>query len=342
MCSSDLTTYGLGLAIGGLPVRLDALVQAYTTLAGDGHVRPLAWRSDVPGTVGPRIFRPSTSALLSLWLSDPVARLPTFPRMGASEYPFPVAVKTGTSADYRDAWTVAWSSRWLVGVWVGDPTATPMVKLGGFQAAAELAQRVMLGLHEDDRQGLSDVTFPPPEGWVSARVCPMSGALATAACPAAVTEWFPEAPTADCDVHRRLPVDIRDGTPATPSTPSSFVRTQTFTELPARYAAWQDRMGLARAPRQGGVAQEPTVRVTSPGAGILVRADPESPLSTLALEATVEPAVPQLLWLVDGEPFAVVDYPYSARWPIVPGEHRFEARVPYTPIGSAAVRITAR
>ena len=36
--------------------------------------------------------------------------------MGATEYPFPVAVKTGTSQAYHDAWTIAWSRDYLVGV----------------------------------------------------------------------------------------------------------------------------------------------------------------------------------------------------------------------------------
>jgi penicillin-binding protein 1C len=60
-----------------------------------------------------------TRCHLTLFLSDPMARLPTFPRMGFNEYPFPVAVKTGTSSNHSDAWTVAYSSKFLVGVWVG-------------------------------------------------------------------------------------------------------------------------------------------------------------------------------------------------------------------------------
>ena len=58
-----------------------------------------------------------TARLLTLFLSDPQARLPTFPRMGMAEYRFPVAVKTGTSQAYRDNWTIGYTRDVTVGVW---------------------------------------------------------------------------------------------------------------------------------------------------------------------------------------------------------------------------------
>jgi penicillin-binding protein 1C len=63
--------------------------------------------------------------------------------MGSIEYPFPVAVKTGTSSRFRDAWAVACSSRYLVGAWVGDPDFRPMRRLTGSSSAAELVKRVL-------------------------------------------------------------------------------------------------------------------------------------------------------------------------------------------------------
>jgi penicillin-binding protein 1C len=347
--------YGLGLAIGGLPVTLSDLVQAYTVLAGDGRLRPLGWRADQPVQPGPRLVSEATARQMALFLSDPMARLPSFPRMGASEYPFPVAVKTGTSADYRDAWTVAWSTRWLVGVWVGDPTNQPMAHLGGFTAAAELAQDVLLDLHADEGDGLADRSFPPPVGYQSARVCALTGQRAGDACPRAVTEWFRPAdlPTDPCAAHQRIAIDDRDGGLATAATPARHVRLETFVDLPARYASWQAQAGLPRPPsgRDGGVTRRvsvgveaPVVRIVTPANGEHLIRDPEAPAgqATLALQATVDPPVGQLLWLVDGEPFAVVDYPYATRWPLSAGEHHFEARVPFTEVGSKVVRVTTQ
>src|SRR5438552_616787 len=83
-----------------------------------------------------RLLSEDTARLVTLFLADPMARLPTFPRMGPSEYPFPVAVKTGTSSKYRDALTVAYSTRYVVGVWLGRPDYRPMSRLTAFSSAA--------------------------------------------------------------------------------------------------------------------------------------------------------------------------------------------------------------
>ena len=44
---------------------------------------------------------------------------------------------------------------------------------------------------------------------------------------------------------------------------------------------------------------------------------------------------------MDGEPFAVVGHPYVARWPVEPGSHEFEVRLPYRTDSSVSVRIEA-
>src|SRR5262249_31062937 len=125
--------YGLTMAIGGLPVTLERLVRAYGVLAGDGRLGELRWLAAEAAPAPARAVLPEgTAREVALSLSDPQARLPGFPRMGALEYPFPVAVKTGTSSGYRDAWTVAWSTRYLVGAWVGHPDRRPMSGLSGY------------------------------------------------------------------------------------------------------------------------------------------------------------------------------------------------------------------
>jgi penicillin-binding protein 1C len=109
--------YGLGLAIGGLPTTLERLVRAYTAVARDGRMVELRWRLDDP-LVEKRVMSEEAARLVTLFLSDPQARLPTFPRGGALEYPFGAAIKTETSSRFRDAWAVGWTGRHLVGAWV--------------------------------------------------------------------------------------------------------------------------------------------------------------------------------------------------------------------------------
>src|SRR5216683_2078981 len=47
-------------------------------------------------------------------------------------------------------------------------------------------------------------------------------------------------------------------------------------------------------------------------------------LNRLTLKVVVEPRVPQVVWYVDGEPFAVTDPDKPVLWPIQPGTHRFQ------------------
>ncbi len=69
--------------------------------------------------------------------------------------------------------------------------------------------------------------------------------------------------------------------------------------------------------------------------------DPEAPpgRSTLALTVTVDPPTEQVVWYVDGEPWMISDYPYTARWPLIAGAHTFQARTPFTNSRSQLVSI---
>lgn len=349
--------YGLGLAIGALPVSLEQLVGAYTALAGDGHRQELAWtaRSAAePAPEGRRVFSEETARLVTLFLADPQARLPTFPRMGSTEYPFPVAVKTGTSSRYRDAWTVAWSDRYLVGAWVGDPDERPMSHLSGYRVAAGLVQEVLLHLHGPGSEGIGRPDFPPPRGWRRERLCPLSGGRATAACNGARIEWLPgdAPPPADCAAHRLVALDRRTGRAARAGSAPSAVEWRAEVTLPPRYAAWLAAQSLpATGEAEAGepapamrmlAGAEPRVEVISPEPGSRLLRDPETPahLRTVALRAVVDPPAPQLVWYLDGRPLATVESPYELRWPLVPGEHVFQARVPFTGARSRLVRVT--
>lgn len=354
--------YGLGIAIGGLPVTLEEMMRAYLTLAGDGRSSGFRWHADQPLPPQRRIISEETARQITLFLSDPLARLPTFPRMGAEEYRFPVAVKTGTSTAFRDAWAVAWSNRYLVGAWVGHPAFRPMNRLSGYLSAADLVQQVLQVLHRDQMDGFADLSFPPPRGYRPARVCALTGARATDACEQVFLEWFRpgEEPTDDCAAHQLRAIDRRNGLLATAGTPRSEVEVRTFVSLPPRYAAWQDASSLPRPPDEVsvlhpgeappvGLAAGPALashrpvrlRITSPEARTRLLRDPETPpaLSTLALTAVVDPPVRQVVWYVDGRPYQTTDYPYTARWRLQPGEHTFQVRIPFTPEGSPEVKV---
>ena len=174
--------FGLAMAIGALPTSLDRLMRAYTALAEDGMDDDLAWFEGVEPDPQ-RIITSDAARLVGRFLSDPMARLPSFPRYGSSEFPFAVALKTGTSQGYRDAWTIAWSHQYVVGVWVGRADAGPMRQLSGGRAAAQLAQKVMLRLHGALRTDLVAGDFAAPAGRHRTELCP------DPACTEHLTEW---------------------------------------------------------------------------------------------------------------------------------------------------------
>ena len=345
--------YGAGLAIGGLYVTLKDLVQAYGVLANDGRAAPLRWfDGSAPTSAGKQLIPEDAARQISLFLADPMARLPSFPRMGAMEYPFAVALKTGTSQGFRDAWCLAYTEKFVVGVWMGHARNYPMNRTSGGTTAAELVRSVLELLHPEEMKGLQERPFPPPRGWKASRICLLSGRLASEDCPAVAVEWFQPGtePPPERDVHRKVKIDLRTGGLAGPDCPPQFTQVKAFTVLEPQFAAWARASGLELLPPELAGTPEPALLptafrllVTRPRPGTLLQ-DPEAPpgQQSVALEATVSPPAPQVVWYVDGRPFKVVDYPYSARWKLQGGTHTFQVRLPFAPQASEPTRLTIK
>lgn len=360
----DARRYGLGLSIGAMPVTVERVVQAYSVLANDGRWRSLNWYKGQPVLTRP-LLSPATARLVSLHLSDPGARLPSFPRMGSTEYAFPVALKTGSSEGLRDAWTIAYSRRYVIGVWLGNPDARPMHEVTGAGNAAELARRVLDYLHGPEKQGFADLGFPAPEGYSKVAICALTGKRATKACDLVFEEWFPpgQEPQQDDDAYLRLAVDVRNGLLAQASTPARHVEYRTFINLPPRYADWAAAAGLPRPPQEvsrmgnadavsrrgpvpdgeGSVAGpgQTLLRIVAPGNGLKLMRDPALPphRNTIGLRVEVNPPMREVLWLVDGKPYQLAAYPYTVRWPLQPGKHVIQVRAPFAAEVSAPVSI---
>ncbi|MES2203133.1 MAG: PBP1A family penicillin-binding protein [Patescibacteria group bacterium] len=136
--------YGLTLVLGGGEVTPLEMTSAYGTFAADGmhyNTTPILKVEDSAGNtieddtqpVGTQALDATVAQEISDVLSDPVARAP----LGENDiFSFPghdVAVKTGTTNDTRDAWTVGYTPDIAVGVWAGNNDNTPMVKkVSGF------------------------------------------------------------------------------------------------------------------------------------------------------------------------------------------------------------------
>lgn len=187
--------YGLGLTLGSGEVSLWELAQAYVTIARSGAPLPLNVNAlELPKNTPSSSPPPSAPwQLITDMLSDSHARARAFGVQSLLTLPFPAAVKTGTSSDFRDTWTVGFTTAYTVAVWVGNFDSAPMQKVSGVTGAAPLWHRIMLHLHERR----DPAAFPVPEGMVQRPICAVSGARPTPACPAIVEEYFAPADLAE-------------------------------------------------------------------------------------------------------------------------------------------------
>ena len=146
--------YGYSLALGSADVTLLALTNAYRALAnggvagttGDLPRRPLTPR-DTAAKAAQRVFSVDASFIITTVLSDNNARTRTFGFDSPLATRFFSAVKTGTSKDMRDNWTVGFTSRYTVGVWVGNADGTPMWDVSGVTGAAPVWAAIVGYLH---------------------------------------------------------------------------------------------------------------------------------------------------------------------------------------------------
>jgi penicillin-binding protein 1C len=203
--------YGVGLTLGNGEVSLLELARAYATLARQGlvvrekaiarMVRKDGRNAFIPdqGEAG-FVFSPQVAYIITHILSDQDARIPSFGYHTPLSFPFPVAAKTGTSKDFRDNWTIGYSTAYTVGVWVGNFDGEPMHNVSGITGCGPLFKGIMLLLHGKD-QGRE---FPRPGGITVVSVCPFSGELPTTFCPGTVEEVFIEGtePRQTCSYHR--------------------------------------------------------------------------------------------------------------------------------------------
>ena len=155
--------YGFSLALGSADVTLAQLTNAYRALANGGLWSPLRFEARQPSVQPRRVMDLNASYIVADILADRTARAVAFGLANPLETPFWSAVKTGTSKDMRDNWTIGFSSHYTVGVWVGNASGGPMHDVSGVSGAAPVWRDVMLHLHRRVKGG----DPAPPAGVVA-------------------------------------------------------------------------------------------------------------------------------------------------------------------------------
>jgi len=141
---------GLAVALGGVGVSLEGLVQLYAAIARGGKAIPLHHRAGDAQTAQ-QILSPSAA-----WhITDILAGLAPPPGAPARS----LAYKTGTSYGHRDSWAIGYDGRHVAGVWIGRPDGTPVPGAFGVDLAAPLLFEALARL----QIASTPLPAPPPE-----------------------------------------------------------------------------------------------------------------------------------------------------------------------------------
>jgi len=145
---NDPGRYGLSLVLGGGEVKLIDMVEAYSVFSQEGIKHNQAIILEVDSAKGDilekyldqatRVIDQQYPKLVNNILSDIDARAGLF-QSSLNLTVFPgrdVALKTGTTNDYKDAWTLGYTPFLTIGVWAGNSDNTPMQKHAGSILAA--------------------------------------------------------------------------------------------------------------------------------------------------------------------------------------------------------------
>jgi 1A family penicillin-binding protein len=338
---------GLAIALGSSEVPLLQLSTAYATLAngglrvaphiieriedGAGHVLYSA-----PASAPEMVLDSRVAYLLTHILADDRARVPGFGQSSVLETPFGAAVKTGTTTDWRDNWTVGYTTEWVVGVWVGNADNEPMRHVSGVSGAAPIWNAVIRSAHLHP-----PAPFAEPAGLVRTQVCATSGQLPGPACAYRHEELFIAGtqPAEPCAMHRLVAYDATTGRVATDDTPPERRVLRRVTVWPDEALAWAEEEGLPLPPPEALAAAGPPGEHATAAAEQslrLVRPDPNSryaladdiPLRLQQIEivATASPSLglrELTLWVNGEAEHTWRAPPYRLLWPLTPGEHEF-------------------
>jgi penicillin-binding protein 1C len=241
--------YGYGLTLGNAEVSLLELTNAYRTFANLGVWKPSRLiqsavsiegnreitLDDVREHENPRqVYDERAAYLITDILKDFVARRPAFGN--AFHFPFECAVKTGTTKDYRDNWTLGYTTEYTVSVWAGNFDASPMHGVSGVTGAGQIFYDVMMLVHEHSMPE----DFSVLDGLVQVSVCPVSGFLPNQNCGSTIKELFVRGkePTARCKVHQAFRVTTESGT----------TQKRVYEILSPEYRSWADEERIPTPP----------------------------------------------------------------------------------------------
>jgi 1A family penicillin-binding protein len=217
----NLSQVGLSLVLGGREASLFQVTSAYQVFADQGvkkepfeitevdssNGKVLYKHENDPGT---KVLSPEVSFLISHILSDDSARQAAF---GSHSWLYvsgkTVSVKTGTTDDKKDNWTIGYTPSYVVGVWVGNNDDTPMNQAiaSGITGASPIWNKIISSI----LAGKKDEPEPKPDDVVAMQIDALGGGLPVDGQPIRA-EYFIKGtePTAPSPIYKQIKVSKQD------------------------------------------------------------------------------------------------------------------------------------
>ena len=319
----DAEFYGYGLTLGNAEVTLLELTAAYMSFANGGLWKPVTLlpEKSLPNN-SRRVYDEQTAYLITDILKDEAARRPAF---GVNfHFPFQCAVKTGTTKDYKDNWTIGYTTRYTVGVWVGNYNGDEMRHVSGVSGAGPIFTDIMMCIHTPP-YGLSPANFNVPEHLVKQSVCTRSGKIPTDLCEKTINEWFIRGhePEEKCKIHQEYIVGIENG----------VEQKRVYEIFPIEYMQWAVSEGISSplpgehksARRQSDVDQVKKLAIVSPNSGDYYKIDPvlRPEYQTITIAGFIPKGFANVILRVNGNQDIHYD-PSGVQWQLMKGVFRFQ------------------
>ncbi len=208
--------YGLSLALGSAEAPLLNMTNAYAAFANQGQqysptvVQRIDDKFDTTiytaQTKSKQVLSDQGAFLISSILSDTNARAPIF----GSSLTVPgrtAAVKTGTTDDQRDAWTIGYTPQLAVGVWVGNNDNSTMINGG-----SGMAGPIWVNTMKQALASTANTPFTPPSGIIQKPVCYSNGGLASSGGNGTYNEYFMASalPVATCSPQPKVKEKVEE------------------------------------------------------------------------------------------------------------------------------------
>lgn len=340
----DPSELDLPLALGGGTMNLLELTNAYSVFANDGLALPYNLILEIRDPVGnllyepavkppEKIFDPEVAWLISDILSDDHAREIGFGLNSILNIDRPAAVKTGTTTNYHDNWTIGYTPDLVVGVWVGNSDYQAMRNVTGLSGAAPIWHEFMLAALEN----VPEKEFKRPANLIQVEVCALSGMLPTEACQNTKTEWFIPGtePTQVDDYYCQIWLDQNTGLLADQYTPANRRISTIVLDLPPEAHNWARTQGLpllADIQMNTDQAEDDgsaLIRVISPrqDSTYQISSDFAAESQQVMIEVAAGNGISEIsIWIDDQQLASFSSPPYRAWWSLEAGEHTIWAR----------------